>query len=49
MLCQGRFRLDIRKHCHSGRAVRHWHRLSRELVDSLSLEVFNISRMEMWH
>jgi len=36
-LCQGRLRLYIRKHL---RVVLQWHGLSREVVDSPSLEVF---------
>jgi len=32
--------LDIRKKLLSGRVVKHWDRLLREIVDSQSLEVF---------
>ena len=41
-LKEGGFSLDIRKKFYTIRVVRHWNRLSREVVDALSLETFKV-------
>lgn len=39
-MCQGSFRLDIKKIFFNRRIVKHWNILSREVIESLLLEVF---------
>ncbi|KFQ71391.1 hypothetical protein N335_02245, partial [Phaethon lepturus] len=41
-LKDGKFRLHIRKKFFTMRVVRHWNRLSKEVVAVLSLEVFKV-------
>jgi len=39
-LCQGKFRVDIRRNLFSERVAMHWKRLPGDLMESLSLEIF---------
>jgi len=39
-LREGKFRLDIRKKIFTMGVVKHWHRLTREVMDASSLETF---------
>lgn len=45
-LHQGRFGLDIKKKIFTGRVVKHWNRLFREVFESQFLEAF---KSQMWH
>jgi len=42
LLQEGRFTLDIRKKFFAVRVVKHWNRLSTEVVDAPSLKAFKV-------
>ncbi|KFQ10932.1 hypothetical protein N329_02233, partial [Haliaeetus albicilla] len=41
-LKEGRFRLNISENFFTVRVVKHWNRLSREVVEAPSLEIFEV-------
>lgn len=45
---RGGLGLDIRKHFLTERLAKIWNRVSREVVGSLSLDVFNVYLVQMW-
>ncbi|TRZ17218.1 hypothetical protein HGM15179_009891 [Zosterops borbonicus] len=45
-LCQGKYRLDMRKKFFTERVIKYWNSLSREVVESPSLDMFK-KRLDM--
>lgn len=43
VLKEGRFSLAIERHFFAMRVVKHWYRLSRDVVDTSSLETFKVT------